>query len=117
MNLGGNIKLLVSDTASKSTNSNDNKIDKIDSSIDHEVKQPSEEDNKRPQEPSKKGRCAMCNKKLKLTAIQCKCNNYYCDMHRYSDCHDCKFDYKNNARNALEKNNPVVISKKLDNVL
>ena len=52
-------------------------------------------------------RCAKCNKKLKLTAIKCRCDNMYCSEHIYSKNHDCSFDYKKNGRELLEKNNPA----------
>lgn len=59
-------------------------------------------------------RCMKCNKKLKLTAIKCKCNNYYCDVHRYSDRHECSFDYKKKGKKLIEKTNPIITSSKLD---
>ena len=48
-------------------------------------------------------RCMECRKKLSLTAIMCKCNNYYCNNHRYSEQHNCKYDYKNMGRDILKK--------------
>jgi predicted nucleic acid binding AN1-type Zn finger protein len=58
--------------------------------------------------------CAKCNKKLKLTDSKCKCNNYYCSAHRYSDTHNCSFDYKKHGREYLEKQNPIIKFNKLD---
>ena len=60
--------------------------------------------------------CAKCDKKLKLTDMKCKCDNYYCALHRYSDCHDCTFDYKNFNKNLLEKQNPSVKFQKIDKI-
>jgi hypothetical protein len=59
-------------------------------------------------------KCAKCNKKLKLTDIECKCGYKFCNLHRYSDQHDCKFDYKHANKELLEKNNPLIISTKVD---
>ncbi len=59
-------------------------------------------------------RCAKCNKKLKLTAIKCRCDKYFCAAHRYSDLHDCEFDYKNFGKKLLEKQNPTVAPQKVD---
>ncbi len=61
-----------------------------------------------------KSYCAKCNKKLKLTDIKCRCNKYFCSTHRYSDTHDCSFDYKNLGKILLTKENPCIVSKKID---
>jgi len=60
-----------------------------------------------------RSRCFMCKKKLGLTGFQCKCGNYYCAMHRYSDKHNCDYDYKKAARENLSKDNPTVIGDKI----
>ena len=59
-------------------------------------------------------RCMSCNKKIGLMGFQCKCKYYFCAEHRYSDRHDCKFDYKQLGKNLLEKANPKIISSKVD---
>ena len=63
------------------------------------------------EKPPKKNkiRCGVCRKKLGLTgnfknvyrtiftgfvAFKCRCGLYFCGIHRYSDKHDCQFDYK-----------------------
>ena len=63
-----------------------------------------------------RNKCNKCNKKLKLTAFKCKCEHYYCNEHRYSDTHDCTFDYKKIGKEILKKNNPIILHKKLDKV-
>lgn len=40
----------------------------------------------------KKGRCGQ--EELGLTAVEWRCSNVYCAKHRYSDIHNCMFDYK-----------------------
>ena len=47
-------------------------------------------------------RCAHCNKKAGLTAIECRCGIKYCSKHRYAEDHACTYDYKGNARKELE---------------
>ena len=42
----------------------------------------------------KKNRCASCKKKLGLTGFTCRCGELFCSIHRYSDKHQCGFDYK-----------------------
>ena len=37
---------------------------------------------------------SLCNAKLKLTDLECKCNNKYCVLHRMPESHDCSYDFK-----------------------
>ena len=41
-------------------------------------------------------RCQLkgCKKKLSITAFDCKCKKRFCNLHIYSDNHNCTFDYK-----------------------
>lgn len=59
-------------------------------------------------------RCATCRKRVGLTGFTCKCGNLFCAMHRYSDKHDCPFDYQSVGRDAIAKSNPVIKADKLD---
>lgn len=61
-------------------------------------------------------RCNTCRKRVGLTGFNCKCGNLFCAVHRYSDKHDCPFDYKNAGRDAIAKANPVVVAKKLNKI-
>lgn len=63
-----------------------------------------------------RGRCFSCRKKVGLTGFECKCGYVYCGEHRYSDKHDCDFDYKTKAREELAKANPVVMASKLEKI-
>ena len=74
----------------------------------------SNEDNKFKNNLKQENQCMKCNKKLKLTAIQCKCGNYYCNAHQYYNCHDCKFNYKDFGKKLLEKTNQIILGKKID---
>lgn len=58
----------------------------------------------------------MCNKKLGLTSVKCRCDQFFCNNHRYSDQHNCTFDYKSKGRDELAKANPVIVSPKLDKI-
>jgi predicted nucleic acid binding AN1-type Zn finger protein len=44
----------------------------------------------------KLNRCCfeMCNSKLKLTDMKCRCEKYYCLKHRLPELHLCEYDYK-----------------------
>jgi predicted nucleic acid binding AN1-type Zn finger protein len=48
-----------------------------------------------------------------LTGFGCRCGGLYCSVHRYSDKHDCSFDYKKAAREEIERNNPIVVAPKV----
>lgn len=71
-----------------------------------------------PEAKAKQGpsRCTTCRKRVGLTGFSCKCGNLFCATHRYSDKHDCPFDYQNAARDAIAKANPVVIAEKLNKI-
>ncbi|CAK9146719.1 unnamed protein product [Ilex paraguariensis] len=70
-------------------------------------------DAKAKEEPS---RCSTCKKRVGLTGFKCRCGNFFCRSHRYSDKHDCPFDYRNAARDAIAKANPVIKAEKLDKI-
>ena len=59
-------------------------------------------------------RCWTCNRKIGLLGFQCKCEYYFCAEHRYSDKHECLFDYKTQARKQLEQQNPTIAPSKLE---
>ena len=59
-----------------------------------------------PDKPS--NRCSTCSKKVGLTGFKCRCAGVFCATHRYSDKHDCSFDYKAAGREAIAKANPTV---------
>ncbi|KAI4304831.1 hypothetical protein MLD38_040296 [Melastoma candidum] len=61
-------------------------------------------------------RCASCKKRVGLTSFNCRCGNLYCGMHRYSDKHNCPYDYRTAARDAIAKANPVIKAEKLDKI-
>ncbi|CAH1446676.1 unnamed protein product [Lactuca virosa] len=61
-------------------------------------------------------RCATCRKRVGLTGFNCKCGNLFCSAHRYSDKHECPFDYRGAGRDAIAKANPVVKAEKLDKI-
>lgn len=61
-------------------------------------------------------RCATCSKRLGLTAIKCRCEQYFCPLHRSTNSHNCSFDYKAFGRDQIAKNNPTVVASKLDKI-
>lgn len=55
-------------------------------------------------------KCMSCSKKIMFSG-KCKCENYYCDKHRFN--HNCSFAYFQENKTRLEKNNPKIDSAKL----
>jgi len=61
----------------------------------------------------KKNRCISCKKKVGLTGFTCRCGGLFCSLHRYSDKHECGFDYKALGAEEISKSNPVVVAEKV----
>ncbi|XP_073277761.1 zinc finger A20 and AN1 domain-containing stress-associated protein 8-like [Primulina huaijiensis] len=61
-------------------------------------------------------RCTSCRKRVGLTGFSCKCGHLFCSVHRYSDKHDCQFDYRTAAQDAIAKANPLVKGEKLEKI-
>jgi len=63
-----------------------------------------------------KNRCFSCNKKIGLTGFTCRCGYIFCSEHRYSDKHECTFDYKLAGREVIAKANPKVMASKINKI-
>lgn len=61
-------------------------------------------------------RCLTCRKRTGLLGFKCRCGNVFCAPHRYSDKHNCPYDYKSAARDAIAKANPIVKAKKVEKI-
>ena len=57
--------------------------------------------------------CFLCKKRLKLITYSCKCNQIFCVYHCNPEVHNCSFNYKELGKEIINKNNPVVFTKKL----
>ncbi|XP_047230549.1 AN1-type zinc finger protein 5 isoform X2 [Girardinichthys multiradiatus] len=66
-----------------------------------------------PDKNKKKNRCFSCRKKVGLTGFDCRCGNLFCAIHRYSDKHDCPYDYRSAAAARIRKENPIVVAEKI----
>ncbi|XP_060523601.1 AN1-type zinc finger protein 6 [Cylas formicarius] len=64
----------------------------------------------------KKNRCATCRKKVGLTGFECRCGRLFCAVHRYSDKHDCSFNYREMGAQEIRRNNPVVVGEKIQKI-
>merc|ERR1712038_409854 len=82
------------------------------------VKTPSSEDEREgatvcAEKTKKRNRCWLCEKKVGLTGFACRCGGLFCSAHRYSDEHQCTFDYRALAAREISTNNPVVVAEKV----
>jgi hypothetical protein len=59
--------------------------------------------------------CQQCKRKA-LLKVTCKCDLVVCFDCRYPELHNCKFNYQKEAKDQLTKNNPIVVSEKLDKI-
>jgi len=64
----------------------------------------------------KRNKCLMCRKKVGLTGFQCRCGGLFCSLHRYSDKHDCTFNYRELGATEIRKNNPIVVGEKIQKI-
>ena len=55
-----------------------------------------------------KSKCNKCKKKLSLIYFTCKCGNTYCIAHQIPHKHNCTFDYLNENKQKIKKNNPKI---------
>ncbi|XP_028258492.1 AN1-type zinc finger protein 6 isoform X2 [Parambassis ranga] len=65
---------------------------------------------------AKKNRCFTCRKKVGLIGFDCRCGNMFCSMHRYSDVHNCTFNYQAEAAEKIRKENPVIVAEKIQKI-
>uniref|UniRef100_A0A8C1P5D9 AN1-type zinc finger protein 5-like n=1 Tax=Cyprinus carpio TaxID=7962 RepID=A0A8C1P5D9_CYPCA len=78
-----------------------------------EAAQASSDGDQTPDKSKKKNRCFNCRKKVGLTGFDCRCGNLFCAIHRYSDKHDCPYDYRGAAAARIRKENPIVVAEKI----
>ncbi|CAL8068149.1 unnamed protein product [Calicophoron daubneyi] len=69
--------------------------------------------NSRKNSEQQKNRCHECNKKVGLTGLTCRCGYTFCGYHRYTDRHNCTYDYQFQAQEEIRKNNPTVKGEKI----
>uniref|UniRef100_A0A182MW59 AN1-type domain-containing protein n=1 Tax=Anopheles culicifacies TaxID=139723 RepID=A0A182MW59_9DIPT len=98
-------KINTEDSGSLGGHSNNSSI------ADNEDKDGDKDDAKK-----KKNRCATCRKKVGLTGFECRCGGLFCAIHRYSDKHECSFDYRELGAAEIRRNNPVVVGEKIQKI-
>lgn len=48
--------------------------------------------------------------------FECRCGGLFCGIHRYSDKHNCSFDYRELGAQEIRRNNPVVVGEKIQKI-
>lgn len=48
--------------------------------------------------------------------FECRCGGLFCAIHRYSDKHECTFDYREHGAAEIRRNNPVVVGEKIQKI-
>uniref|UniRef100_A0A3Q7EZ03 AN1-type domain-containing protein n=1 Tax=Solanum lycopersicum TaxID=4081 RepID=A0A3Q7EZ03_SOLLC len=64
---------------------------------------------------TKPQRCMICRKKVGLIGFNCKCDEVFCEIHRYPEEHACTYNFKSKGRAILAKENPPCKTDKLKN--
>ena len=70
-----------------------------------------EKEPKKKEKKKKKKRCKECNCKLSLIIYTCKCGHIFCHKHLNPHSHNCQFNYVEEKKKQIEKNNPKIGSK------
>eukprot|EP00469_Lotharella_globosa_P000869 CAMPEP_0167798986 /NCGR_PEP_ID=MMETSP0111_2-20121227/16700_1 /TAXON_ID=91324 /ORGANISM="Lotharella globosa, Strain CCCM811" /LENGTH=285 /DNA_ID=CAMNT_0007693635 /DNA_START=43 /DNA_END=900 /DNA_ORIENTATION=- len=60
------------------------------------------------QQLKRRSRCHRCNKKVGHLGFECKCLSVFCGTCRFPASHACAFDYRQQHRNKLKKDNPAL---------
>lgn len=51
-----------------------------------------------------------------FVGFECRCGGLFCGIHRYSDKHNCSFDYRELGAQEIRRNNPVVVGEKIQKI-
>jgi hypothetical protein len=59
-------------------------------------------------------KCVTCSKKVPLTSVACRCNNFYCSLHRSDVVHNCTYNYQAEFQKHLSTTLEKITSKKIE---
>lgn len=51
-----------------------------------------------------------------ISGFECRCGGLFCAVHRYSDEHNCTYDYREHGAQEIRRNNPVVVGEKIQKI-
>lgn len=60
--------------------------------------------------PESTSKCRICKRRIRISAIACRCGDTFCDAHTPHYAHACSFDYKAFGRALITKQNPKLKS-------
>ena len=60
--------------------------------------------------------CWGCKKRVGMRGYTCKCGYTYCKKHRLPESHECEFDYINEGKMMLAKDNPNLKPEKMEKI-
>ena len=58
-------------------------------------------------------KCYLCQRKLGIYGVPCKCCHVFCSLHRHFDDHKCTYDFKKAYTAKLVEANPIVAPSKM----
>ena len=58
-------------------------------------------------------KCFHCAKKIGIFSFYCKCKNFFCKNHKFSEKHNCSFNFQQFEKNILRKNNLKIKKNKI----
>ncbi|KAF8562042.1 hypothetical protein P879_03118 [Paragonimus westermani] len=65
----------------------------------------------------KSPRCDICRKRVgPAGGYSCRCEGIFCSLHRYSDAHNCSYDYRRAGQEDIRRSNPQVVCSKLPKI-
>ncbi|RTG80361.1 uncharacterized protein DC041_0006986 [Schistosoma bovis] len=48
--------------------------------------------------------------------FSCRCGGLYCSIHRYSDAHNCSYDYRESGQEEIRRSNPQIVCQKVQKI-
>ena len=60
--------------------------------------------------------CWICQKGTGILGYSCKCGYTFCKKHRLPENHSCDFDFVNEGKELIKKNNPSLKKDKLEKI-
>lgn len=64
----------------------------------------------------KKTKCTKCKANVGVIGFPCRCGGIFCSTHRYTNEHNCTFNYRELGAEEIRKNNPQVIGEKIQKI-
>lgn len=73
-------------------------------------------DNNPDNNPDNKCNFPECNKKLRLTDLECRCGKQFCKEHKFPEQHICEYNYKDRLKREQSAEMMKCISNKIQKI-